>query len=244
MEIIAIHTTQNIDIDYEIGGLGERILARLIDFGVFIPMVIVGLVLTSSLSNLGIGIYFVVLLSIYTFYDLVFEVFMNGQSFGKRMMKIRVISLNGSRPTFSQYLLRWLFRLVDFTMTGAVCALISTVVTKNGQRVGDIIAGTVLVRTAPRTRSNSIIFTPVDDNYQLTFPQVNQLNDKDIALVHDVIENYFKTGGNAMVYQMADKIRSHLSLALPPNMNSLQFLQTVIRDYTHIASTTDPVTNS
>jgi len=233
MEIIAIHTTQNIDIDYEIGGLGERILARLIDFGVFIPMVIVGLVLTSSLSNLGIGIY-----------DLVFEVFMNGQSFGKRMMKIRVISLNGSRPTFSQYLLRWLFRLVDFTMTGAVCALISTVVTKNGQRVGDIIAGTVLVRTAPRTRSNSIIFTPVDDNYQLTFPQVNQLNDKDIALVHDVIENYFKTGGNAMVYQMADKIRSHLSLALPPNMNSLQFLQTVIRDYTHIASTTDPVKNS
>jgi uncharacterized RDD family membrane protein YckC len=83
MENITIHTTQNIDIDHEIGGLGERILGFLIDIAVFIPFVIAGMIIASSLSPAGIGIYFITLGVLYTFYDLIFETFFNGQSIGK-----------------------------------------------------------------------------------------------------------------------------------------------------------------
>jgi hypothetical protein len=158
-------------------------------------------------------------------------------------MKIRVISLDGSRPTFSQYLLRWLFRIVDFTLTLQLGGLISGFVTEKCQRIGDIVAGTILVRTVPRTKINNIIFRNVEDTYQPVFPQVTQLSDKDIALIHEVVENYFRTG-SSMVHTMADRVRAHLSIALPPGMNDLQFLQTALKDYSHITASTGPLINS
>src|SRR6185437_9472657 len=128
METITVHTTQNIDIDYEIGGLGERILARLIDYGVFVPFLFAGALLVEGFSGAALGIYYIILLILFVFYDLLCEVFFNGQSLGKRVMKIRVISLDGARPKFSQYLLRWLFRLIDFSLTASICALITAAV--------------------------------------------------------------------------------------------------------------------
>jgi uncharacterized RDD family membrane protein YckC len=239
MEIITVHTTQNIDIDYEIGGLGERILARLIDFGIFIPFAFAGAFLASILSNLLIGIYFIALAVVFGFYDLLCEVFFNGQSFGKRVMKIRVISLDGSRPEFSQYLLRWLFRLVDFSITFQLGALISAAVSEKGQRIGDVVAGTALIKTTARTQMQNIVFANVDQTYQPVFTQASQLSDQDIGLIHEVIDNYFKTGNNQVVYNMAARIKEHLSLPVPPEMNSMQFLQTIIKDYSHITAQAD-----
>ena len=118
MEIITVHTTQNIDIDYEVGGLGERILAYLIDLAIFIALFIIGaIVATNFLSQSGSVAMFIVIGLMLLFYDLVCESFFNGQSAGKHVMKIRVISLDGTRPKFSQFLLRWLFRLIDFSLT-------------------------------------------------------------------------------------------------------------------------------
>src|ERR1700743_890388 len=111
--------------------------------------------------------------------------FMNGQSVGKRIMKIKVISLDGTRPRFSQYLLRWLFRIVDFTLTSWLGGLITIILTDNGQRIGDIVAVTVVVRTTPRTTANNIVYANVDDSYQPVFAQASQLNDEDINLIHE-----------------------------------------------------------
>jgi len=156
-------------------------------------------------------------------------------------MKIRVISLDGTRPKFSQYLLRWLFRLVDFSITSYLAGLVTIIVTDKGQRIGDIVAGTVVIRTKARTTMGNIIFSNADDAYQPVFTQAAQLKEEDISLIHEVIENYFKTGSNMAVYKMADRIREHLSISLPPDMNSMQFLQTIIKDYSHITAQTDMV---
>ncbi len=239
MEIITVQTAQNIDIDYEIGGLGERILARLIDFAVFLPFLFAAMFAIPYLSNFGIGAYFIILGIIFVFYDLLCEVFFNGQSLGKRVMKIKVISLDGARPKFSQYLLRWLFRLVDFSLTAGLGALITAAMSDNGQRIGDIVAGTVLIRTVPRTKMNNIAFPEVENTYQPLFSQVSQLNDRDIALIHEVINNYFKTGNTTIVYTMAEKVKAHLLVTPPGQMNSLLFLQTIIKDYSHITAQAD-----
>uniref|UniRef100_UPI0025FF13D2 RDD family protein n=1 Tax=uncultured Mucilaginibacter sp. TaxID=797541 RepID=UPI0025FF13D2 len=239
MGIITVHTTQNIDIDYEIGGLGERILARIIDFAIFIPFLFIGIFFSMSGSQTSIIIFYAVLGLILVFYDLLCEVFFNGQSLGKRAVKIRVISLDGARPKFSQFLLRWLFRLVDFSLTGGLCGLVTAAVTENGQRVGDLVAGTVLVKTSPRTTMNNIAFPITENAYEPVFVQAGELNDSDIALIHEVIATYFKNGNNQLVYNMADKTRNYLGISMPPDMNSMQFLQTIIKDYTHITSQAD-----
>ena len=239
MEIITIRTTQNIDIDYEIGGLGERILARLIDYGIFIPLLIAATFLSAYISGAITGAYFIVLGVIFVFYDLLCEVFFNGQSAGKRIMKVKVISLDGARPKLSQYLLRWLFRLVDFGITGGSAALISAAISEKGQRIGDIVAGTAIIKTTPRTGLNNSVFTDVDNSYQPVFIQANQLTDKDVNLIHEVLDNYYKTGNNTIVFNMAGRLKEHLAITMPQDMNNMQFLQTILKDYLHITAHAD-----
>ncbi|GAA4330762.1 RDD family protein [Mucilaginibacter gynuensis] len=241
MQTVTIHTTQNIDIDYEIASLGDRVLARLIDYGIFFVLaIIIGI---GGVAALGdgplVGFIFVGLFALFVFYDLICEAIFNGQSAGKRIMKIKVISLDGARPSFGQYLMRWLFRLVDFAITGQLGGLICAASTKNIQRIGDIVAGTVLIKTTPRTKMEHIVFKPSEDTYEPVFKETSMLGDKDVALVGDVINTYYKTGNAVVVYNMAARIKTHLNITAPENMNDLVFLQTIVKDYSHITAQTD-----
>ncbi|HVW94617.1 MAG TPA: RDD family protein [Mucilaginibacter sp.] len=237
MQTIRITTPQNIDIDYEVAGLGERIVARLIDMALFVIVFLAGIIITASTASSGSGITLTILLivfaALFVFYDIICELMMNGQSLGKRIMKIKVISLNGARPSFGQYLLRWLFRIVDFTLTFQGGALICAAVSEKTQRIGDIVAGTTLIKTHPRTQFDQVSFAPVIENYTPVFMEVSQLSDKDIALIHEVINNYYKTGNGHVVYNAARRTAEILAITKPPGMDDLRFLQTIVKDYSH-----------
>ena len=240
MQIVTVHTTQNIDIDYEVAGLGERILAALIDVGFFIAFFIIGAIFAAASNSKAFSITMLIIYgATYALYDLLCEIFLNGQSFGKRIMKIKVISLSGGRPSVSQYFLRWLFRIVDMTLTSGVCALICIAVSFKKQRVGDVVAGTTLIKTSPRTKMDSLIFKPTVDGYIPIFTTVSQLTDNDISLIHEVITNYKKTGNTVLIYNMAARIKQYLSLTLPEHMEDYKFLQTVISDYSYLTSAVD-----
>ena len=71
MEIITVHTAQNIDIDYEIGGLGERILARVIDYAIFLPFIFIAMILSAVLAGQAMGIYAIAAYALFVFYDLI-----------------------------------------------------------------------------------------------------------------------------------------------------------------------------
>lgn len=245
MQTIRITTSQNIDIDYEVAGLGERIVAYIIDLAMFIIILIAALIVLSALNVQGtggilVGILVVIYATLYVFYDLICEITMNGQSVGKRIMKIKVISIDGARPRFSQYLLRWLFRIIDFFPgTINLCALICIAVSDRGQRVGDMVAGTTLIRTEPRTKMHNIAFKPAADDYQPVFVAAANLNDQDIELINEVINSYIKTRNSVLVYNMAQRIKDLLGVASPPEMNDMLFLQTIVKDYSHIVAQAD-----
>jgi uncharacterized RDD family membrane protein YckC len=242
MQTVTVHTSQNIDIDYEVADLGDRVLARLIDGCLFVLLIILCGILViiaggyESLSNVMVVIGIIVYASMYVFYDLICEIFMNGQSIGKRVRKIKVISLDGAQPTVGQYLLRWLFRIVDFTFTSSLCGLITVAVSDKKQRVGDMVAGTTLIKTEPRTQMDKVAFTPAELNYEPVYTEASQLNDRDVELIHEVIQTYRQTGNTVVVFNMAQKISEHLRINPKPEMDSLQFLQTIIKDYNHIIS--------
>lgn len=234
MQTIKITTAQNIEIDYEVAGLGQRMVARLIDFGIFILILIAGGVIGALSAGLmkkvtffgyvfG-GFYLFVLVS-FVFYDLVCEVFLNGQSVGKRIMKIRVISLDGARPGLGQYIIRWLFRIVDFLVTFQLAGLVAVIFTKNKQRLGDLAAGTTLVTTKPRTDVGQLAFAPVASDYVLVFKEVNQLADRDVVLIHEVIQSK----NPVLMHNMANQIKTHLSIST--QLDDWSFLQTIVKDY-------------
>jgi uncharacterized RDD family membrane protein YckC len=220
-------------------------VARLIDLAIFVLILILGMFvgdMANWFTNSGISTVIVVIIyaSLFVFYDLIFEIFMNGQSVGKRIMKIKVISLDGGQPRVGQYFMRWLFRIVDFLLTWpGLVALIAAAVNEKTQRVGDMVAGTILIRTKPRTQINNIVFMPMYDGYQPVFKEAGQLNDKDIELIHEIIGAYMKSGNNVVVYNMAQRVKEHLSVVPPNGMNDMLFLQTIIKDYNHISAQMD-----
>jgi uncharacterized RDD family membrane protein YckC len=239
METIKVNTSQHIDIDYPVAGLGERIAARLIDMAVFLGLYLI-FVLLVVLTGLSGALdrspyFFYILIGLYAagfvFYNLICEILMNGQCIGKRLLKIKVISLNGGQASIGQYFIRWLFRLVDFWLTAQLGALISVAVSENKQRIGDMVAGTTVIKTVPRTNINHIAFHPVEETYNPVFTNASLLSDRDIELIHEVIATYYKTYNPDLIYATAAKVASILALSKPEGMNEMEFLKTVVKDY-------------
>jgi uncharacterized RDD family membrane protein YckC len=218
MNAIKITTSQNIDVEYELGSLGDRVLGRLLDGLVIIAYCLIFAAIvgfSSILDFIGDNVWLFIIVIIFPilFYDLICEMFLNGQSFGKKIMNIKVISLTGEQPTFSQYLIRWLFRLVDFSLSSSLVALITVAVTEKRQRLGDIIAGTALVKTTTRVNIDDTLYVqtaPVD--YKVTYPEVINLSDRDIQLVKEVIINVRRSGNTMLALEAQQKIEKVLKI--------------------------------
>jgi len=243
MQTIRITTAQNIDIDYEVAGLGERILARLIDYALFLAIYLIYQWIFGKIEYesvlLGYTLPEILYFVFYIFYDLVAEVLFNGQSLGKYILKIKVVSLDGGRPRFGQYLLRYIFRIADFLITLNVAAIISVAVTEKKQRIGDIVANTTLIKTKPNKQFQDIALIEIDELYQPVFLEALNLSDYDIALIREVLNQYNKTGEIALVDSMANKILAYLKISLPPDFKNFRFLNTVLKDYNHLSVKTE-----
>lgn len=253
MQTVRIRTSQNIDIDYEVANLGDRILAHIIDTGViagfgyilyyiviFTVLLSPGVLKSSGSGFNGIPVSIIVIIAIFsllvTFYDLIAEIFFNGQSIGKFAMKIRVVSLNGARPGTGQFFLRWVFRLLDLGITFGIGALIAVAMSEKKQRIGDMVAGTTLIKTQPRTQLDELYFLAPEDDYSPVLPEVCNLADNEITLIHEVITTFKTTGNSAVVYDMAVQIKKHLGIEIPAGMNEYDFLLTVVKDYNYLTS--------
>ena len=239
MAVISITTTQNIELEYDLASLGDRIVASIIDNIIKVAyIVILTLILgvTADSFDSGFEWIFIILILPVAFYSLLSEVFLNGQSVGKKVMSIKVISLNGNQATFSQYLIRWLFRLVDLLLFSGLIATIVVAATEKHQRIGDIVAGTTLVKTKPRTNIEQTLYVPtVDTSYIVTYPEVVNLKDSDMQLVKEVMINVRKSGNNLLAWQTVEKLENILGIKNQYH-DPMNFLYVLLSDYNHLAS--------
>jgi hypothetical protein len=160
---------------------------------------------------------------------------LNGQSAGKKVMGIKVISLSGEQPSFSQYLNRWVFRLVDFTLTGSMLAVIMVAVNEKNQRLGDLIAGTVLVKTKARTQLKQTIYRQLPTDYQVSYPEAINLKDSDFELIKEVVLMVKKTGNSTLALQAQQKIEHTLHI-MSKQTEPIIFLQVILSDYYYMTS--------
>ena len=155
MSELTINTTQNVNINFEAASVGERILAYLVDFLIKTAYLIVIGYFVFNLMGLSkvmdeldqwsaIAIVVLFLLP-YMFYSLVFESVLEGQTLGKRLLKIKVVKIDGYQASFGDYLIRWILRIIDVSFSSGVVGLIAMVVNNKTQRLGDISAGTAVI---------------------------------------------------------------------------------------------------
>lgn len=238
MNTINITTSQNIELEFELGSVGDRIAGAIIDWLIIIAYIIILAVIISFVNTHASGfqiLLFLLFLPI-VFYDLLSETLLNGQSFGKRVRGIKVMSLSGQQASFSQYLIRWVFRLIDFTFTSNLLGLILVAATEKHQRLGDIIAGTVLVKTASRTSADDTWYHSTDEtSHNVTYPEVINLKDRDIQLIKEILITVRRTGNTMLSLETQRKIEQVLDIKSRED-DSRKFLQIVLADYNHLTS--------
>lgn len=260
MPIIKIPTAFNIDLEFEGADLGRRLVAYLIDLLIRIAyMVLVGMLISRNISNSNTEdvLLFIFMIIPVSLYYLISEILMKGQSLGKRAMDIKVVSLIGNTPSLSQILLRWMFRLVEspiFTLgiiltmaeeSSALTILISLAIavipivivfrSEYNQRLGDIAAGTIMVRTRQRHSIQDTIFREIDQvDYVPQFSQILRLSDKDLSKIKSVLDSSMRNNDWAMATRMSEKIKQVLHIET--DMEPATFLETLLNDYNYLVT--------
>ncbi len=236
MSDVGIFTAQNISIDFRTAGLGDRIAAFLIDGFVMLAYVLLMAFLLNTIPALAFSEWVVFLLYMpLFFYHLLFEYLMNGQTPGKKQMKIRVLQQEGSPATLGSYLLRWILSPIDYFFSGGI-AMISIIMTKKSQRLGDLAAGTIVVKEKELAAYNKQFFhRPTSDNHEVNFPAVkHRIEQKDI----DVIREALRVRVDNQVSAPAEKIREIIEkkLDVKTDLSTVDFLHKVIKDFNHFHS--------
>jgi len=190
-------------------------------------------------------------------YHPICEITMNGQSIGKKIMGLQVVNENGGRPSISQFLIRWLVRTADimviviilynvlilmdrrllWALIGSILLLITDVIlvvsTRKSQRLGDILARTILIRNQAKGSIEDTVFIAVADNYVPSFPQIMQLSDRDINAIKSILEIARKKGDLHMAMAASEKIKAHLKI--DTDLSPFDFLNVLLKDYNYLS---------
>ncbi len=249
MSVARLDTGFNVTVEFAIAPFHKRAIARIIDWAVVLLYIyFVNLLLSSIVGRNWTSMHPVLYVIIewipMALYSLIMEISMNGQSIGKKAMAIKVITLEGGQPTLSQYLIRWIFRTVDFFWWAVFinpfliffvfAGLICVIVTPYSQRIGDLVAGTILIDLKARTSWQDTIFTAIEENYKPTFPQVMKLSDRDINTIKQIINSVKRSNDISYAASVAAKIQH--ALDIQTEMHSLEFLETLMKDYNYYTS--------
>ncbi len=227
MSYIEIQTTQNIRLEYETAGVGERMVAAIIDRLLWFFWVIMWLYIIGSLNLNSSALLIVIIGAPILFYYLYCELLFNGQSVGKHIMSIRVAKTDGTVPSFGDYFLRWIFRLIDNGGVAVVCMMC----TKNSQRLGDLAAKTCVVRT--RRRTKLIEFSEPDTDYRVTYDTATLLGDRDAALIAKIISNPATNRNKLGLKRLADKVKEITQTK--SEASDAEYLEKILSDYNYLS---------
>lgn len=238
MKGIEIKTTQNVVLEYELASLRDRIIAFVLDLVcIGVTMTLFSFMFFSAFSFYGymetVGMMFLV--CIFLFYALAFEVFNNGQSLGKKAMRIRVIKTTGENATFYDYAGRWVFRMIDIWFSFGAIASMLIASSSKAQRIGDIVSNTAVIKLVPTVNLylNDILKIQSRETYQPVYVQAKQLAEEDVILIKSTIDRFKKYNNDAhvdAVVELTARVKRILEIR-DETPNDVRFLQTIINDY-------------
>lgn len=232
MDKFQIETAQNVSIHQQVANVSDRIGAFLLDGLFMTAYYILVILLARYISDTSIfesiAFWSLITLPVF-FYHLFFETFFNGQSPGKSILKIRVVKLDGSKPTFGSYLVRWVLRIVDITFASGSVALLTILLNGKGQRLGDLAAGTTVISEKQMTKLSDTLSVAIPADYKPTFPQVTTLNDADVQTIKDLYYKALREKNHKVINKLHTKIIELTGITT--DMKPINFVEVVINDY-------------
>ncbi|MBL0103032.1 MAG: RDD family protein [Bacteroidetes bacterium] len=238
MKTLEIRTAQNVAIEYQLADVRDRALALLVDL---ISMSIIGLLLLfiygavmppSTMDYIN----YLTFLPVIVLYTLVSEIVTNGHSIGKKLLGIKVVKVNGTEARLSDYVIRWVFRLIDIYFSLGVVGTVMVNSTTRGQRIGDILANTTVIRLKPQNRQLGLKMIErmrTSSEHTPQYREVLQMTEQEMLLIKSTIDQFGKypnASHKEAINEMAEILRHRLRIT-SKEKNDLAFLQALLNDY-------------
>lgn len=235
MERLQINTPQNVNIEYGLASIGTRMLALMLDIAVMGSYIFLINKLVSSIVSMSLDTYLlyglISLLYLPVFlYHFLSETLLNGQTLGKKALKIKVVKTDGTRATIYEYFIRWTMNIVDLWMMTGLIGAISTIISKKTQRVGDFAANTAVINLKPRLQLRQTVYEEMNDTYQIVYPQVIRFSDKDINVIKEKFQQARKDENNKIIRALSKRLQKVMELSSIKTSDHV-FIKTVLQDH-------------
>jgi uncharacterized RDD family membrane protein YckC len=247
---LSIETPELVTLEFPLAGIGSRFIAILIDyalqFAAFVTLILGAMLFLPSMQKFesasakwAVAVMVLIPFLLQWGYFTLFEGLWHGQTPGKRVAKIRVIQQSGRAITIFESLSRNLVRVIDFLPTFYVVGTISIFITKRNQRLGDLVAGTLVVhegqsRDASRL-GNTRLFTQAAPQApaaprSTTIPAdaLSRLGLADLQAMEAFLERRLDMAldvRQSLAARLAASTAARMNLPLPANMRPETFLE-------------------
>jgi uncharacterized RDD family membrane protein YckC len=244
-DILAIATPEGVELHLTLAGPASRFVSATVDILIQIVLLIaLGIVLgvtgSAGLGGGGVAVllWFVLSFAVITFYDVFFEVFNSGRTPGKLLNGLRVVRIEGQPVGFVTSVIRNVIRPLDFMPSAYLLGAVVILATKKNQRIGDVVAGTLVVRElgggrrrrhAPLPAMIPVASPPQADG--LLHWDTSRITQEELATVRDFLarrQSIAPAVRGDLARTLAERLRPKL-VGAPSELRGEQFLLALVR---------------
>jgi uncharacterized RDD family membrane protein YckC len=247
-ERYTIDTPENVELSYTIAGIGSRFLAAIIDTFLLLLLQLVlvlalflvttQLAVASSTESILLAVWGLLSFIFFWGYYILFEMVWNGQTPGKRFIRLRVVREGGRPITFASAAIRNLIRIIDFLPGFYGLGVLVMFIDRRARRLGDLAGGTLVVRDKvavslealtgaviqPRPARQEYLSTlegaaaeAEAESFQPTIANLHLITANDYDLVQEFLRRRRELGHASrrnLGRQLADRVGERLGLTL------------------------------
>jgi uncharacterized RDD family membrane protein YckC len=237
---MAVATPEGVTFEFTLAGVGSRFVAALIDgllqAGLLLAIGLLAWALSNAIGGWAAVLFFVGIFAVYFGYDIAFETLASGRTPGKRWTGLRVVKVGGAPVSFMTSAIRNLLRLVDMLPTFYLIGIVSILATPKNQRLGDMAAGTIVVRekmptaSAPST-SSWTGYSAAAGGIDVSAWDVTAITDDELAAVRQFLSrrtSITREARSRLGREMASRLRPKV-IATQESLGPETFLEGVVR---------------
>jgi uncharacterized RDD family membrane protein YckC len=226
---LAIATPEGVEVELTLANIGSRFIAGGIDFTIQLAVIIALALITQPGGDAGAAIFTSAMFALIFFYDVLFEVLGRGATPGKRWTGLRVVRSGGRPITLARSSVRNILRIIDILPGFYAVGMTVIFITPRNQRIGDLAAGSHVVRIRHGDRPRAVEAFDVDPGPAATW-DVTAVSQDDVAAVRAFLERRYdlQIGHRVQIAgELASRLRPRVGGA-PPNIDDEDFLQLLV----------------
>jgi len=224
---LAIATPEGVEVELTLAGVGSRFIAGATDFAIQIVLIVALSIVLRQFGDAGFAIFTSAAFALIFFYDVLFEVLAGGRTPGKRATGLRVVASGGRPITLGRSAARNVMRVIDILPGFYAVGMVAIFATARNQRIGDLVAGTHVVRDRHGDRPGpAAALSRIDPGPARTW-DVSAVSADDLAAVRAFLERRDALrleARNSIAAELASRLRPRVR-GVAPNLGDETFLE-------------------